>query len=528
MPRIRGNKRGATRTIALVALPVALVLAAFGAPAASAETPNPPRLVATNPASPGTSLTPFIQGSVDGGITRRVNLDSAGGGTDLGPVYVVNIYSNSSCTGLPVATGSGDQLATTGIPVVVGPDTTTTFYGTTTNDTAETSGCSTGITYQQVTTPPSAPVVTATTPPSPANDNNPKVRGTTAQNSIVFIYNNPTCTGTPLGNGSAAVFNSTGIGVFVADDSTTTFYAQATLAGLPSPCSSTSSTYVEVTNTPVNKPDMPLVQSVAPASPANDNTPKLTGTAPAGSTVRLYGDPSCTGPELGSGSAEEFARGALTANVGDDTTTTFYATATIDGIASDCSVSFVTYREDSSAPRAPKVQTPPGGASRESSPRITGTAPGAARIKLYDSADCKGAALVNVSVEEFEAGIKIRVPDNQTTSLYAIAIDAAGNQSPCSDAAAYTQDSIAPKTRITMAPGSKTRKRTLVFRFKDTTGGYGTTFKCKLDRRAWKTCHSPAKYKGVKMGRHTFQVKAVDGAGNVEAKPVKRRVKVIR
>lgn len=528
MARLTADRRGARRrAIVLVVLPALLALAAIGAPAASAEIPAPPRLLATNPASPGTSLTPTIQGTVDGGITRRMNLDSEGGGTDLGPVYVVDLYTNPSCTGAPVATGSGDQLGAAGIPVTVLPDSTTTFYATATNDTAETSACSSGITYQQVTTAPSAPVVTGTNPASPANDNNPKVRGSAVPNSIVFIYDNPTCTGTPLANGSAATFSGAGIGVYVADDSTTTFYANVTLAGIASPCSSTSATYAEVTNPPVVRPDMPLVQSVAPASPANDNTPKLGGTAPAGSTVRVYGDPSCSGPELGSGSAEAFAGGALVANVEDDTTTTFYATATVNGVVSDCSVSFVTYREDSTAPRTPSVQTPTQAASRESTPRITGSAPGAARIKIYDSAGCKGAALINVSIDEFEAGVKIRVPENQTTSLYAIAIDAAGNQSPCSDAAAYTQDSLAPKTRITMGPGAKTRKRTLVFRFKDTTGGYGTTFKCKLDRRKWKTCHSPAKYKGVKMGRHTFQVKAVDAAGNVERKPVKRRVKVI-
>jgi hypothetical protein len=86
---------------------------------------------------------------------------------------------------------------------------------------------------------------------------------------------------------------------------------------------------------------------------------------------------------------------------------------------------------------------------------------------------------------------------------------------------------VAPHTRITFGPASKTRARRPVFRFTDSTGQEGTTFKCKLDRERWRGCGSPIKLKRLKLGRHVFQVKAINAVGTPEAKPVKRAFKVV-
>ena len=87
---------------------------------------------------------------------------------------------------------------------------------------------------------------------------------------------------------------------------------------------------------------------------------------------------------------------------------------------------------------------------------------------------------------------------------------------------------LIPQTRITFAPGTKTRARRPVFRFTDATGQEGTTFRCKLDRGAWKSCGSPTKLKRLRWGKHTFRVTGVNGAGAQEPGVAKQAFKVVK
>ncbi|HEY3434067.1 MAG TPA: hypothetical protein VGK41_00300 [Solirubrobacterales bacterium] len=48
-------------------------------------------------------------------------------------------------------------------------------------------------------------------------------------------------------------------------------------------------------------------------------------------------------------------------------------------------------------------------------------------------------------------------------------------------------------------------------------------FLCRLDKGPFKPCSSPRAYKHLKSGRHTFKVKAVDAAGNVDPTPAVAR-----
>ena len=99
-------------------------------------------------------------------------------------------------------------------------------------------------------------------------------------------------------------------------------------------------------------PATPSIVSSSPPPPANDNTPELIGTAESGSTVRVYTTAGCTGPAAATGTAAAFGSGGLTVTVGDNTSTTFRATATdAVGNLSGCSAGF-TYVEASSAPPA--------------------------------------------------------------------------------------------------------------------------------------------------------------------------------
>ncbi|MFN8161226.1 MAG: hypothetical protein U0R52_09335 [Solirubrobacterales bacterium] len=414
------------------------ILAACAPGAAAA--PDTPALTGSNPASPGTSLTPHIVGRADGIVTakakragrpnprragRRDRLTLAGGSSSL----VIDLFTNSDCTGPPVASGTPGELEGPGIAVTVAPDSITTFFASATDGTG-TSGCSNpGLVYQQVTTGPSAPSVSGVSPLSPANDNHPLVSGSSGVGTTVYIHTTATCTDTAIGSGSAVAFGASGIQVTVPDDSTKTLYARATLAGINSPCSPTG----------------------------------------------------------------------------------------------------VTYREDSTPPAPPDLRTVPGPRANENDPRVEGSAPGASIVRLFTSASCNGTPLASGTPSQLGAGFAVHVDDNTTTNFFAEATDAAGNTSICSPSPTrYVEDSVAPKTLITLGPGVKTRMRTVVFRFRDASGDPGTAFLCKLDRRRWAGCSTPRKFGRLRRGRHTVRIKAIDAAGNREARGAKRRFKVIR
>lgn len=93
--------------------------------------------------------------------------------------------------------------------------------------------------------------------------------------------------------------------------------------------------------------------------------------------------------------------------------------------------------------------------------------------------------------------------------------------------AAFT--SIPPGTTITRSPKKTMRtktKRTKV-RFAFRSDQPGSTFECRFDRRPFAACSSPLQLK-VKTGRHTFQVRAVNGAGVADPTPAKYRFRVLK
>jgi len=86
-------------------------------------------------------------------------------------------------------------------------------------------------------------------------------------------------------------------------------------------------------------------------------------------------------------------------------------------------------------------------------------------------------------------------------------------------------DRKSPKTRITKAPRRKTKKETVRVAFKSSERG--ASFKCRLDGSIWRPCRSPKKLKNLEPGKHAFQVRATDAAGNTDPTPAKARFKVV-
>ena len=100
---------------------------------------------------------------------------------------------------------------------------------------------------------------------------------------------------------------------------------------------------------------------------------------------------------------------------------------------------------------------------------MTGKAPGAAVVRIFDGAGCRGDIVASGSPAQFAAGgIPVQVADNTTTSFYGVSVDGGGDRSSCSsDAAVYSEDSTAPHARFTSGPGASTRKHKVLFRFVD-------------------------------------------------------------
>jgi DNA-binding beta-propeller fold protein YncE len=389
--------------------------------------PSSPALTDTDPDSPANNNSPKVKGVAD-------------------PGSAVSLYTTADCSGAAVATGTAAAFASPGLTVTVADDSTTTFHATATDAGANTSACSTSsITYAEDSTPPATPSVTATAPASPANNNSPKVVGSAAAGSTVRIYTSSDCSGSPVVTGTAADFASPGLAVSVPDNSTRTFRATATdAAGNASGCSTTSVTYVEDSTPPAT----PSVTATAPASPANNNSPKVVGSAAAGSTVRLYTTADCSGTPVATGTATTFASPGITVNVANDSTTTFRATAAdAAGNASGCSTTSVTYVEDSTPPAAPSLTaTTPASPANNNSPKIQGSAEAGSTVRLYKTADCSGTAAATGSAATFASpGLGVSVSDNSTTTFHATTRDAAGNTSPCSTSSiTYVEDSTAP------------------------------------------------------------------------------------
>jgi Thrombospondin type 3 repeat len=80
-----------------------------------------------------------------------------------------------------------------------------------------------------------------------------------------------------------------------------------------------------------------------------------------------------------------------------------------------------------------------------------------------------------------------------------------------------SEDTSPPETQITEKPRDKTKRGDATFGFTSTEPG--STFECSLDgKQTFKPCTSPITVK-VKKGKHTFEVRATDAAGNTDPTP---------
>jgi DNA-directed RNA polymerase specialized sigma24 family protein len=86
-------------------------------------------------------------------------------------------------------------------------------------------------------------------------------------------------------------------------------------------------------------------------------------------------------------------------------------------------------------------------------------------------------------------------------------------------------DTVRPGTTIVAGPKGSTSSTRATFRFSSSEPG--SSFECRLDAGAWKSCGSPKTFSGLAHGSHTFRVRAIDAAGNRDASPAIRKWTIV-
>jgi hypothetical protein len=193
--------------------------------------------------------------------------------------------------------------------------------------------------------------------------------------------------------------------------------------------------------------------------------------------------------------------------VDDNSSTTFYATAT-DALAnvSTCSVGF-EYVEDSVNPLVTLTEKPPA---------------------LTNQTIASFSFLSNKSNSTFECELDDAgfIPcTNTSPKLYTglgdgphtFAVRATAVTTGPPTTYTWTVDTVAPGTTITSTPPAVSGSASANFAF--TSSEAGSTFVCSLDAGGITPCDSPTTYAGLGDGAHTFRVEAVDAAGNADASP---------
>jgi hypothetical protein len=227
-------------------------------------------MISSSPVSPANNNAPVINGYAE-------------------PLATVKIFSDSGCT-TQIGSGNATSGATFAIPAAISDDTAYIFYANATDASGNIGLCSTTtVAFNEDSSAPALPTLTATAPVSPSNVNTPVVTGTGTANESIRLYSNAACT-TQIGSGTIDGSGNYSVGITLSSNTTTQIYAKSSdAANNSNGCTTLFLTYVEDSAAP------PLtISPIAPASPANNNNPVLAGTSEAAATVGLFSDAACT------------------------------------------------------------------------------------------------------------------------------------------------------------------------------------------------------------------------------------------
>jgi hypothetical protein len=340
--------------------------------------------------------------------------------------------------------------------------------------------------------PVSAPVITGTTPTSPANNDNPVVDGTTTTtdpNAVVTIYAD-VCSGTPLATGPAAA-GAFHVATPVAHDTTTNLVATVTDGPDVSPCSNTVQYLQDSTDPDTNftAPPPPITGPTTSFSFAGSDT----GSGVAGFECSINGGvfATCTNPANYSN---------LPAGLN-----TFQVRAVDQAQNRDATPAIVTWTVDTVSPNVSFTTKPPTLTNQKTANfAFVADKPGSSFECSLD-----GAPFTACSSPKVYSGLG---NGQHTLAVHANWLGLIGPPSQYS----WTVDLVAPQTTIRSAPPAASTSSAATFTF---AANEQSTFTCRLDGAGPVPCTSPKAYTGLGDGAHTFSVQAADRVGNVDSTP---------
>jgi hypothetical protein len=384
------------------------------------DAPPPPLLVGTAPASPSNDPMPRVEGTAEAGAA-------------------VEVFADSACTGAPAATGMASAAGTFSFAVPVTRNASVTLRAVAVDRAGNSSACSDAVVYVHDDVPPSVSI-TRTVPPSPSSDPMPVVEGTAEPGAAVEVYVDSDCTGVPAATGTASAAGTFSFNVDVTRNASVTLRAVAVdAAGNRSACS-TAVVYVHDDIAPV----VSIVRTV-PLSPSSDPRPLVEGTAEPGATVEVFVDTACTGAPAATGMASAAGTFSFGVDVPRNVSVTLRAVATdAADNRSSCSDA-VVYVHDDDPPVVSIVRTVPPSPSIDPRPLVEGTAEAGATVQVFVDSACTGApAATGMASAAGTFSFGVDVTRNASVTLRAVAVDAAGNRSSCSDAVVYVHDDTPP------------------------------------------------------------------------------------
>ena len=256
-------------------------------------------------------------------------------------------------------------------------------------------------------------------------------------------------------------------------------------------------------------PDTQLTSTPSPVSGSTTGAFAFTGTDPSGSGVasfecRLDGGSwsACTSPQSWTGLAE----GSHTVDV-----------RAIDAAGNkDATPASYTWTVDTTGPNTTITTHPAANTSATNATfGFTGDDGSGGGVASYEC-QLDGGAWTTCSAPKSYTGLA-----DGSHTFKVRAVDAGGNPDTSPDSYTWTVDTGAPTTTLTGNPPavSATPNPSFTFTGADAGGSGVASFECRLDGGSWVACTSPKDFTGLTDGSHTFDVRAIDAAGNADATP---------
>ncbi|WP_047624953.1 BapA/Bap/LapF family large adhesin [Enterobacter sp. ZOR0014] len=402
----------------------------------------------------GSVQTPLSSGQSTDDTTPTLNGTATANAT-------VTVYENGQPIGTALADGTGAWSFTPSTPLSSGSH---TWTATVTDAAGNVSPASPGFTLVVDTTPPNAPVISQAiddvgsitgpiTSGQTTDDTVPRLVGTSEPFATVNIYEGTTLvgTGTADGTGNWSILLNTTL-----TTGAHSFTAQATdAAGNTSVSSASFSLTIDTT-----PPALPVLTSilddvgnaatpVANGGLTNDSQPTLSGTAEAGSTLKIFDNGVQIGSVTATGGAWSFTPSPALGNGSHNLT--FTATDAAGNVSAPTAGYVINV--DTLAPAAPVISSviddvgsvtgPVTGPTNDTRPTLSGTAEANATVRIYDGITLVGTVTADASGNW-------TLPQTTTTltqgthNFTATATDAAGNTSVASTVTTITVDTTAP------------------------------------------------------------------------------------